>query len=77
MVIDAVIRNLVKIGEASNNINDEIKTKYSEILWKEMIGLRNLAAHAYFKIDLKIIWDIISKDLPDIKQKVKKLFQEL
>ncbi|MCK4779380.1 MAG: DUF86 domain-containing protein, partial [Candidatus Lokiarchaeota archaeon] len=38
--------------------------------WSEMIGLRNLATHGYFKIDLTIIWDIITKDIPENKQSI-------
>ncbi|MHA1104721.1 MAG: HepT-like ribonuclease domain-containing protein [Promethearchaeota archaeon] len=45
-----------------------------------MIGLRNIAAHGYFKIDLEIIWDIITKDIPESKKQLiimlKELFQD-
>lgn len=80
MVIDAVLRNLELIGEASKNIPEEIKRKFSNLPWPEMIGLRNIAAHGYFKIDLEIIWDIITKDIPESKKKLiimlKELFQD-
>ena len=80
MVIDAVLRNLELIGEASKNIPEEIKSKFSNHPWPEMIGLRNIAAHGYFKIDLEIIWDIITKDIPESKKKLiimlKELFQD-
>ncbi|KKN32218.1 hypothetical protein LCGC14_0816110 [marine sediment metagenome] len=74
LVIDAVIRNLELIGEASKNISSEIKKKFSNIPWSEMIGLRNLATHGYFKIDLKIIWDIITKDIPENKQSIQNIY---
>jgi len=77
LVIDAVIRNLELIGEASKNISSEIKKKFSNIPWSEMIGLRNLATHGYFKIDLTIIWDIITKDIPENKQSIQNIFNEL
>jgi len=60
----------VLIGEASKNLSSEIRKKFSNILWSEMIGLRNLATHGYFKIDLTIIWDIITKDIPENKQSI-------
>ena len=53
MVIDAVLRNLELIGEASKNIPEEIKSRFPNLPWPEMIGLRNIAAHGYFKIDLE------------------------
>ena len=67
MVVDAVIRNLEIIGEASNNLSKELRSKFSDIPWKRMIGLRNIVVHGYFGIDLSIIWEIITKNLPDTK----------
>ncbi len=77
MVIDAVLRNLELIGEASKNIPEEVKSRFSDLPWPEMIGLRNIAAHGYFKIDLEIIWDIITKDIPESKKQLKKILIEL
>jgi len=77
LVIDAVIRNLVLIGEASKNLSSETRKKFSNAPWSEMIGLRNLATHGYFKIDLTIIWDIITKDIPENKQSIQNIFSEL
>jgi uncharacterized protein with HEPN domain len=67
MVVDAVLRNLEIIGEAANNIPDEIRNKFSNIPWKKMIGLRNIVAHGYFGIDMTIIWEIITKNIPETK----------
>ena len=77
MVIDAVLRNLELIGEASKNIPEEIKSRFPNLPWPEMIGLRNIAAHGYFKIDLEIIWDIITKDIPESKKQLIKMLKEL
>jgi len=65
MVVDAVVRNFEIIGEASNNLPDEIKDKYSEIPCRKMYGLRNLVSHEYFGIDYEMIWEIAKKNLPD------------
>ncbi len=67
MVIDAVLRNLEIIGEASRNIPDEVKEQYARIPWKRMIGLRNIVIHEYFGVDLGIIWEIVTSNLPEIK----------
>ena len=55
MVIDAVIRNLEIIGEASRNIPDDVNDRHGALPWGRMIALRNIAAHEYFRIDLAII----------------------
>lgn len=76
MVVDAVIRNFEIIGEASNNLPDEIKDKYSEIPWRKMYGLRNLVSHEYFGIDYEMIWEIAKKNLPDNIKDFRKIIEE-
>ena len=63
--VDAVIRNFEVIGEASKNLSKDIKDNYSNVPWEEMYRLRNRISHEYFGIDYEIIWDIISKHLPN------------
>jgi len=70
MVIDAVIRNLEIIGEASKNIPEIISKKFLDIPWRRMIGLRNITIHEYFGVDLDIIWEIITKNIPETKPKI-------
>jgi len=77
IVIDAVIRNLEVIGEASTNIPEDIRKKYSVIPWKRMIGLRNIMIHGYFGVDLGIIWEIITRNLPETKPLIMKILEEI
>ena len=80
--VDAVIRNFEIIGEASKNLPETIKEKYSNVPWEEMYRLRNRITHEYFGIDYEIIWDIATNELPsnysdvcalvDIEKKLKK-----
>jgi len=55
MVVDAVVRNFQIIGEASKKLPDEFKSKYPELPWDKMYGLRNLISHEYFGIDYDVI----------------------
>jgi|SRR3989338_2200821 len=71
--IDAVIRNLSIIGEAANNIPDEIKNQNSDIPWGEIAGMRNKVVHEYFGVDEEILWKTIKEDLPIFKKQVEKL----
>jgi len=77
MVVDAVIRNLEVIGEASRNIPEDAKEKYPDIPWRRMIGLRNIAIHEYFGVDFGIIWEIITKNLPETKPKIAAMLKSL
>ena len=67
LIQDAVIRNFEIIGEASNNIPAEIKSKYPNVPWAEMYLLRNKVSHEYFGIDYEIIWDVAFNHLPETK----------
>jgi len=66
----ACIKQLEIIGEASNYISEEIKSKFSTIEWAQIVGMRNIFVHEYFGVDSKIVWEIIKDDLPDLKEKV-------
>ena len=71
--IDAVVRNLEIIGEAANRLPDEFKEKYSEIEWYKVVGLRHRIVHEYFGIDLEIIWQILHKDLPELRDSLPQI----
>ena len=66
--IDAVARNFEIMGEAANRLLDEFKECHSEIEWFKIVGLRHRIVHEYFGIDLEIIWGILQKDLPELRQ---------
>jgi len=74
---DSIARRLEVIGEAVKNIPDNFRKKYPEVPWKKIAGLRDIIIHTYFNIDLDITWDIIKKDLPDLREKVLRIKSEL
>jgi uncharacterized protein with HEPN domain len=69
--VDAVIRNFEVIGEASKNLSKDIKDNHPDVPWEEMYRLRNRISHEYFGIDYEIIWDIISRHLPNNHKDIK------
>lgn len=71
--LDAVIRNLEIIGEASRNVPDEIRNEHPEIKWRGIIGLRNVLIHMYYSLTLKIIWDIVKNELPILDEQITQL----
>ena len=73
MKIDAVLHNFTVIGEASSKIPEEIKIQYPDIEWRKMTGFRNIIVHEYFGILLSTVWDTIRKNLPHLKEQIKRI----
>jgi uncharacterized protein with HEPN domain len=74
--VSAVIMKLEIIGETVKNIPREVRTKHKDIPWKDMAGIRDKLIHGYFSIDYRIIWNVIKDRLPDLKSKIKKVYEE-
>jgi uncharacterized protein with HEPN domain len=69
MIQQAVLMNIVIIGETATKIRDEhtdfVKTKINAaVLWHKMIGMRNRMTHGYFDTDFEIVWDAVKTHLP-------------
>jgi uncharacterized protein with HEPN domain len=74
--VDAVVRNLEIIGEAIKKVPAEVCSRHPNVEWKKISGLRDILIHHYFGIDLAIIWDIVSKKLPDLKDQIQRILSE-
>ncbi len=68
--VDAVIRNLEIIGEASLHLPAEVQAYYEDVPWNMMKGIRNVLAHEYFGVDLEIVWKTVKEDLPVLKKRL-------
>jgi len=77
MVSSAVIRKFEIIGEASKHIPEEIKQKYLDIPWREMAGFRDKLIHFYFGIKHELVWNTIKMELPELKEKIERMLDEL
>ena len=73
MRFDAVLFNLHVIGEAVKKLPTDLREKYQDIAWREIAGLRDFVAHAYFALDLDILWDAIRRDIPPLRVRVREI----
>ena len=67
MAFDAILYNLVVIGEAVKSLDSEMKARSPHIEWKEITGLRDLLAHQYFQIDVAVIQASIDQPLEEVR----------
>ena len=71
--IDAVVRNITVIGEAAGNVPSPVAEQHGEIPWRQMRDFRNVVVHAYFGVDLKVLWDTVRVDLPPLVDPLRRL----
>ena len=80
IVQDAVIRNLEVIGEAARNIElhgSGLPGIRDEIPLRDVYLMRNRLAHGYFSIDLSIVWNTVTRDVPVLRNQVQKIYDRL
>ena len=70
MMVEACVFNLSQIGEHCHSITDEYKELHAELSWHEMYGLRNRIVHNYEGVNLKLVWEIISADLSQLREQI-------
>ena len=68
MMVDAVIRELQIIGEASNNLSEGFRDRHSDIFWRRIKNMRNFLIHEYFGVNTKVVWNTCKKDIPTLKK---------
>jgi uncharacterized protein with HEPN domain len=70
---DAVVRNIEIMGEAAKNVSEATRRAHPEIPWRQIAGTRDRVIHGYFRVDLLIIWEIVERELPSLREKVAAL----
>lgn len=70
---DAVLMQLVNIGEMVSRLSSEFKEKHHTLPFYEIVGMRNQIAHGYFEIKEEVVWNTSKKDVPDLKKHLETL----
>jgi uncharacterized protein with HEPN domain len=64
------IHHLRIIGEAARALSADFKQQHPEVPWPQIAGMRNILVHHYFGIDVVVVWTVVERDLPALKQQV-------
>lgn len=70
IVQDAVLRRLETLADAASKLSDSLKARHAEVPWPQIYGFRNVAAHAYERLDLSRVWEVVELYLPILKAAV-------
>lgn len=73
LVVEACVFNLSQLEELTTKLDRSFMEKHSEISWHQMRGLRNKIVHDYEGVNLVLVWEIISSDLPELKTKLMQI----
>jgi len=77
MRLDAVLYEIVVLGEAARRLSPETRAAHSEIPWRDIIGMRSVITHSYDQVDDEELWQVIQRDLPDLMPKIEAILNQL
>ena len=76
MINFVVIRALEIIGEATKRLPSSLRDQYPEVPWKDMAGMRDRIIHGYDNVDLRIVWDVVTKEIPQVKAHIRQILKD-
>lgn len=62
----AIIKAIEIIGEAASRVSAETRDLNPDIPWREIVGMRNWLVHAYFEVDVELLWETVQRDIPKL-----------
>ena len=72
---DAIIRRIEIIGEAAAHLTEETREAIPDLPYRSMRGMRNIVAHDYANVDLKIVWEVATTHIPALRVMLEKFFE--
>ena len=77
LVQSGILYQLIIIGEAVSGLSSSLRQAYPDVPWTQIVGMRNILVHQYYKINLPKVWSVVTQDLPELKIKVEEILHEL
>jgi uncharacterized protein with HEPN domain len=73
MLLDAVLYEIIVMGEAARRLSAETRAAHPDLPWREIIGMRSIIAHDYDQVDDEELWQVIARDLPNLLPRLEAL----
>lgn len=76
-IVQLAIVHLVQIiGEAASRVSDNLRRRHPEVPWRQIVGMRNRVVHSYFEVDLDLLWDVVTVDVPKLRAQLAAISDE-
>jgi uncharacterized protein with HEPN domain len=69
----AIVKSIEIVGEAAGKISRDVKAQSPEIPWSDIVAMRNRLIHSYFDVNIKIVWQTVTEELPPLVIQLEKL----
>lgn len=73
----AVVRALEIVGEATKRIPMEIRQRHPQVPWRSMAGIRDKLIHDYVSVNLEVVWNTVTEDLPPLLPMIERILDEM
>ena len=77
LLYGALIYYTMVIGEAAYKLSREFTEKYCDTPWSDIAGMRHHIVHGYYKVDNRVVWSIITNDIPALRTRVQQYLDEI
>ena len=71
------VRHLQVLGESARALPRDVRDLAPSVPWSKILGMRNILVHDYFDVDTKVVWDVVERDLPELKPEIAELLRKL
>lgn len=72
----AVLQKLIVIGEGAARLSEGFRTTHPQVEWRDIANFRNIAVHAYFSVDWRIVWVAATEDTLELRRVVRAILDE-
>jgi len=71
----ACVRSIEVIGEATKKLPDSLRSKYPDVEWKNMAGMRDRLIHEYFGVDYDLVYEVAQNRAADLAKQVDRILE--
>jgi uncharacterized protein with HEPN domain len=77
LVSTSILHQLIILGEAAASVDTSFRDKFPEIPWPQIVAFRNILIHHYFGVDMDEVWEVVERDLPELRRKIEGILGDM